>query len=585
MGNAQPISDAKLKELRRKYDKDDNGLSWNEFRELAVEVGELQGLKTPVSEEKLKKIFEGLDADKSGVVSIQEFEAAYAMLEKQLQAAAKAKAKAKAKGKAKSEGKAKPKPKPKAAAPAPAEVEGSIFDALPGFGSFVPDLSLPELPSVLEDTRVPQARPIPTPKKTKPPPLPEPSPPALSTQVPWSTQLKAADPDWYDEDDAGYSSNSSLDAGELPDAPDADGAAPADAAAPAPKAPPKPAAPKPKAKGRAGSPKAKAKVNVAKPKVQPKGRAQGISAMDGVTDDAFSSPIHRREAVAHPTDRADPQAVRVLQTAGGMDMVQQDPEVLSEPESQDSVDSISGEIARSWDPSAKDVRYSYARDRAVGFSEFWRPLKWSEAEWERRLQASGNLKRTVARAKLNEPKAKPKAAPVQETAADEPEDLIAPEKPRPRSQYPLATEVKPKYIDVPLKGLQGVATESAVGALRKTQRQPVVPVLEQSLDDELLGALPPTVPPRQGVPLVPLSSVAPAHLRERPAQPPSPQTPPESPIDAPRFGYRSNWQAPQPLYSGPSRTLLRPMMQEVQPNAEEQPATGEYGDRAGRTWL
>eukprot|EP00435_Cladocopium_sp_Y103_P067661 s166_g30.t1 len=156
--------------------------------------------------------------------------------------------------------------------------------------------------------------------------LPEPSPLALSTQVPWSTQLKAADPDWYDEDDAGYSSNSSLlDAGVLPDAPDAEAAAPAASAAPAapavaqaPKPAPKAAAPKPKVKARAGSPKAKAKVNVAKPKVQPKGRAQGISAMDGVTDDLFSSPIHRREAVAHPADRADPQAVRVLQTGGGM---------------------------------------------------------------------------------------------------------------------------------------------------------------------------------------------------------------------------------------------------------------------------
>ena len=51
------------------------------------------------------------------------------------------------------------------------QAEGSIFDAMPAFGSFVPDLSgLSELPSVLEDTRVPQARPIPTPKKTKPPP-------------------------------------------------------------------------------------------------------------------------------------------------------------------------------------------------------------------------------------------------------------------------------------------------------------------------------------------------------------------------------------------------------------------------------
>ena len=29
------------------------------------------------------------------------------------------------------------------------------------------------------------------------PRLPEPAPPALSTHVPWSTQLKAADPDWH----------------------------------------------------------------------------------------------------------------------------------------------------------------------------------------------------------------------------------------------------------------------------------------------------------------------------------------------------------------------------------------------------
>lgn len=77
----------------------------------------------------------------------------------------------------------------------------------------------------------------------------------------------------YDEDDAGYSSNSLLDAGELPDAPDAEAAAPAPEApakAQAPKPAPKPAVAKPKVKARAGSPKAKAKVNVAKPKVQPR---------------------------------------------------------------------------------------------------------------------------------------------------------------------------------------------------------------------------------------------------------------------------------------------------------------------------
>eukprot|EP00435_Cladocopium_sp_Y103_P065337 s166_g27.t1 len=151
------------------------------------------------------------------------------------------------------------------------------------------------------------------------------------------------------------------------------------------------------------------------------------------------------------------------------------------------------------------------------------------------------------------------------------------------------------------KAKAGVAAESAVGALRKNAKQPVAPVFEQTLDDELLGALPPTVSPaRPGEPLVPLSSVAPAHLRERTAQPASPQSPPESPIDAPRFGYPTNWQTPQRLYSGPGRTLLRPMMQEVQPaqprHQEEQPVTGhdvsfgigtpgEYGDRPGRTWL
>ncbi|CAK9093502.1 Pyrophosphate--fructose 6-phosphate 1-phosphotransferase subunit beta 2, partial [Durusdinium trenchii] len=290
---------------------------------------------------------------------------------------------------------------------------------------------------------------IPTPKKVKPPPLPEPQPPPLSSQVPWSTQLKAADPDWYDEDDAGYDSSDSFpEAGELPEeevsataaAPPtstapaalaAPGTAPAAKVAPVtpaaapPKATEKPKAPAPK-KAKAVKPKSP-KAAAPKPKVvlrEPKGRAQGVSAVDGVTDDVFSSPIHRREAVAHPQDAPDPQGIRVLQTGGGMEMIQQDPEVLSEPESQDSVDSISGEIARSWDPTATDVpcaagyaggvrgstewefgtkwyrvRYSYARDRAVGFSESWRPLKWSTEEWERRLLASGNLRHRVGIAK------------------------------------------------------------------------------------------------------------------------------------------------------------------------------------------
>ncbi|CAK9001147.1 Probable calcium-binding protein CML18 (Calmodulin-15) (AtCaM-15) (Calmodulin-like protein 18), partial [Durusdinium trenchii] len=157
MGNAPPISEQKLKELLKKYDKDNNGLEWEEFKALAVEVGELQGLKKPVSEEKLKTIFLGLDEDKSGVVSIQEFEAAYAKLEEQLQAAAKAKAKSKAKAKADAKPKAaKAKAKAKAAEVTLAEGQTSIFDAMPGFNSFVRDLGVSSL--FEEDSRVPKAK-------------------------------------------------------------------------------------------------------------------------------------------------------------------------------------------------------------------------------------------------------------------------------------------------------------------------------------------------------------------------------------------------------------------------------------------
>ncbi|CAK9052604.1 Pyrophosphate--fructose 6-phosphate 1-phosphotransferase subunit beta 2, partial [Durusdinium trenchii] len=176
MGNAPPISEQKLKELRKKYDKDgelargyawhedNNGLEWEEFKALAVEVGELQGLKKPAESDvddrcfdalDVKTIFLGLDEDKtlscqqwmwSGVVSIQEFEAAYAKLEEQLQAAAKAKAKSKAKAKADAKPKAaKAKAKAKAAEVTLAEGQTSIFDAMPGFNSFVRDLGISSL--------------------------------------------------------------------------------------------------------------------------------------------------------------------------------------------------------------------------------------------------------------------------------------------------------------------------------------------------------------------------------------------------------------------------------------------------------
>ena len=224
-------------------------------------------------------------------------------------------------------------------------VQASIFDSLPGFGSFVPDLGVSAL--FAEDTRVPVAKAIPTPKKTKPPPLPEAAPPPLSSQVPWSMQLKSADPDWYDPDDAEYSGSDDFpDIGEMPTASAGTAPAPpkADAEAKAEAKPvPKPkVGPKAKADAKAkAKQKAKAKPG-AKPKaVVPgapaaKGRAEGVSAVQGVTEDVFSSPIHRREAVAHPADKRDPRTIRALQTPGGLDLIEQAPEVLSEPESQDS---------------------------------------------------------------------------------------------------------------------------------------------------------------------------------------------------------------------------------------------------------
>ena len=213
----------------------------------------------------------------------------------------------------------------------------SIFDSLPGFGSFVPS-GVSNL--FAEDTRVPVAKAIPTPKKTKPPPLPEAAPPPLSSQVPWSMQLKSADPDWYDPDDAEYSGPDDFpDVGEAPTAPKAK----AEAKAQAPKAQANPKAQadaKAKAKAKPKvKPKAKAKLG-ATPKVPgapaPKGRAEGVSAVQGVTEDVFSSPIHRREAVAHPPEKRDPRPIRAFQTPGGLDLIEQAPEVLSEPESQDS---------------------------------------------------------------------------------------------------------------------------------------------------------------------------------------------------------------------------------------------------------
>lgn len=101
-----------------------------------------------------------------------------------------------------------------------------------------------------------------------------------------------------------------------------------------------------------------------------------------------SANTTRRQAL---TQTIRGTAMQALQGPGATALMPQEPSELSEPESQESAESISGDVSRSWDPAACDCRYLYARDRAVEFSEPWQPLVWTQEDWERTLQASGSL--------------------------------------------------------------------------------------------------------------------------------------------------------------------------------------------------
>jgi len=64
---------------------------------------------------------------------------------------------------------------------------------------------------------------------------------------------------------------------------------------------------------------------------------------------------------------------------------------LSDPESVSSAESISGDIMRPWERKVCEERYRHARDRAVDFSEEWKPLAWKEQDWEKHLGKHGSL--------------------------------------------------------------------------------------------------------------------------------------------------------------------------------------------------
>ncbi|CAK9053742.1 [Pyruvate dehydrogenase (acetyl-transferring)] kinase isozyme 4 [Durusdinium trenchii] len=104
-GMADALSPAQLENLKKKYDKNANAsLDFNEFSQLCREIASLQKKDLP-SEEDLEDIFDEFDKDDSDQLSMQEFNWAYAALQKKIQEAPATKVK----------GKAPPPPPPKKA--------------------------------------------------------------------------------------------------------------------------------------------------------------------------------------------------------------------------------------------------------------------------------------------------------------------------------------------------------------------------------------------------------------------------------------------------------------------------------------
>mmetsp|Transcript_1548 Transcript_1548/g.3427 ORF Transcript_1548/g.3427 Transcript_1548/m.3427 type:complete len:730 (-) Transcript_1548:36-2225(-) len=77
-----------------------------------------------------------------------------------------------------------------------------------------------------------------------------------------------------------------------------------------------------------------------------------------------------------------------------------DHEVVSDPESEFSVESLSGGISRPWDRVRQDKRYFYARDRALETSQAWRHMDWTEDDWLEHLGKAGELDRSELRPQM-----------------------------------------------------------------------------------------------------------------------------------------------------------------------------------------
>mmetsp|Transcript_64887 Transcript_64887/g.119390 ORF Transcript_64887/g.119390 Transcript_64887/m.119390 type:complete len:859 (+) Transcript_64887:144-2720(+) len=95
----------------------------------------------------------------------------------------------------------------------------------------------------------------------------------------------------------------------------------------------------------------------------------------------------RRGALQHKKDLK----VGALAGLDPTELKLEDEDEMSDPESESSADSISGQVARGWDPDRHHERYHFARDKTIGFSETWEPLEWNDSRWREHLHMQGAL--------------------------------------------------------------------------------------------------------------------------------------------------------------------------------------------------
>lgn len=129
------------------------------------------------------------------------------------------------------------------------------------------------------------------------------------------------------------------------------------------------------------------KAQVAVPGAVPKAKVASKAVPKTVAKKAMPAPKINSTRLSQQPEVSDAYATLVAHDA-------------SDADSEASASSISREIVRAWEPSARDALPS-SPDQAnlsrsypdpAHFSRSWKPLAWSAAEWQDRLEKSGNTR-------------------------------------------------------------------------------------------------------------------------------------------------------------------------------------------------